>query len=186
MNDRIGAKPVHTPEEMCAIIDALSKEDMDRLMLCALRLANSLEGTEARDLLHQAFIAATIGDRRCPKDVNPIAFLCNAMKSNLFNLRRKSKQTESVTGQEDDLDEANEENPELWLQRMETLKSVITQMQDVFGDDERPMLVFEGRADGMTREEIREMLGLDWTQYESLEKKIRRSISKRLPPRRAV
>ncbi len=185
MTDGNGARPVHTPEEMCTIIHDLSKEEMDRLTLYAARLANTLGGIEARDLLHQALIAATVGDRRCPKGVNPVAFLCNAMKSNLFNLRRKSKKTESATSQEDELDAVANDNPELWVERMETLKGFMDEMKKAFGDDERPLLVFEGRAEGMSREEIGELVGLDPVQFASLEKKIRRFMNKRLSERRA-
>lgn len=185
MTDGNGAKPVHTPEEMCTIIHDLSKEEMDRLTLYATRLANSLGGVEARDLLHQSLIAATLGDRRCPKDVNPVAFLCNAMKSNLFNLRRKSKQTESATGKEDELDAVANDDPELWFEQMETLKGFMDDMRKAFGDDERPLLVFEGRAEGMNRDEIAELVGLDPVQFASLERKIRRFMNKRLSERRA-
>lgn len=185
MTDGNQAKPVHTPEEMCAIIRALSKEDIDRLRLAAERMANTLGGIDARDLLHEAFLASTLGTRHCPKDVNPVTFLINAMRSNLSNLRRKSKQVESATGHEEELADTTDETPELYFERMETLKGIVKEMQQTFGDDESPMLIFEGRAEGMTREEIRELLGLDPVPFESLEKRLRRFVNNRLSPRRA-
>jgi hypothetical protein len=84
LTDGNQAKPVHTTEEMCAIIKALSKEDIDRLRLAAERMANTLGGIDARDLLHEAFLASTLGTRHCPKDVNPVTSLINAMRSNLW------------------------------------------------------------------------------------------------------
>jgi DNA-directed RNA polymerase specialized sigma24 family protein len=170
---------------MCAIIAALSKEDIDRLRLAAERLANTLGGIDARDLLHEAFLASTLGIRRCPKDVEPVTFLINAMRSNLSNLRRKSKRTESATDHEEELAGVTDETPELYVQRMETLKGIVKEMQQTFGDDERPMLVFEGRAEGMTREEIRELVDLDPVQFESFEKRLRRFVNNRLFPGRA-
>lgn len=185
MTDGNGARPIHTPDEMCAIIDALSKDEVDRLTLYAVRLANTLGGVDARDLLHEAFVASTVGDRRCPKDVSPVAFLGNVMKSNLSNERRKSKRTESATGKEDELDTVAGDNPELWIEQMDALKSIIEEMKKAFGDDDRPLLVLEGRAEGMSREEIRQLVELEPVQFESLEKKIRRFMNKRLSDRRA-
>jgi len=186
VTDGNAAKPVHSPEEMCAIIGALSQEDIDRLTLVAASLANMLGGVDGEDLLHDAFVASTIGKRRCPKDVNPVAFLIGAMRSNLSNLRRKSLHTESSTGQEDDLVAIADDTPERWMERMDILRGIAEELKEAFGDDERPLLVLEGRLDGMTRDEIRELVELDWPQFESLEKKIRRFMSKRLSERRAA
>lgn len=186
MTDGNAARPVYSPEEMCRIIDAFSQEEIDRLTLAAASLANMLGGVEGRDLLHDAFVASTIGQRRCPKDVNPVTFLIGAMRSNLSNLRRKALHTESSTGQEDDLVAIDDDTPERWMERMEVLKGIADELKDAFGEDERPLLVMEGRLEGMSRDEIRELVGLDWTQFESLEKKIRRFMSRRLSNRRAA
>jgi DNA-directed RNA polymerase specialized sigma24 family protein len=185
LTDGNRATPVHTPEEMCAIIRALSNEDIDRLRLASERMANTLGGIEARDLLHEAFLASTLGKRHCPKDVDPATFLINAMRSHLFNLRRKSKRMESATDHEEELAGVTDETPDLCFERMESLKGIVKEMQQTFGDDERPMLIFEGRAEGMTREEIRELVGLDPVQFESLEKRLRRFVNNRLSPRKA-
>jgi DNA-directed RNA polymerase specialized sigma24 family protein len=185
VTDGNGAKPVYSPEEMCTIIDGLSNIDMDRLALCATRLANTMGGVEAKDLLHHALLKAALGDRRCPKDVNPIVFLRNAMKSELFNLRRKSERTESATGQECELEDIDDDTPEIWAERAEDLKWAVDQMKQAFGDDDRPMLIFEGRAEGMSREEIRELVGMDSVHFESLEKKLRRFVNTKLSARRA-
>ena len=91
---------VYTPEEMCAIIGDLSKVDTRRLALFAARLANTLPGVDPKDLLHHALLKASLGERRCPRDAVPITFLGNAMRSELSNLRRKSRQTESIGDQE--------------------------------------------------------------------------------------
>lgn len=185
MTDGNQAKPVHTPEEMCAVIGALSKEDIDRLTLAATRMANTMGGIDARDLLHDAFLASTVGDRRCPKDVNPITFLINVMRSNLFNHRRKSEKMESSTAREEELEIIAEDNPELWLERMDNLTNVANEMKKAFGDDDRPLLVLEGRGEGMSRQEIRELVELDPVPFASLEKRIRRFMNKRLSEGRA-
>jgi DNA-directed RNA polymerase specialized sigma24 family protein len=176
----------YTPEEMCAIIGGLSKGDMQRLALYAARFANTLPGTDPKDLLHHALLKASLGERQCPRDTAPITFLRNVMRSELFNLRRKSKQTESLGDQEPDFDEVDDDSPETWAERMDDLKHAMEEVQQAFGDDTRPMIVFEGRAEGLRRDEIRELLGLDPVAYESLEKKIRRFMNKRLSERRAI
>ena len=175
----------YTPEEMCAIIGGLSRDDTSRLALYAARLANTLPGVDPKDLLHHALLKASLGERRCPRDVAPITFLGNAMKSELSNLRRKSRQTEPIDDQEQDFEAVGDASPETWVERMDDLKHAMEEVQQAFGDDTRPMLVFEGRAEGLSRGEIRELLGLDQVAYESLEKKIRRFMNKRLSERRA-
>ena len=179
---------VYTPQEMFAIIGGLSKDDTKRLALYAARLANTLPGVDPKDLLHHALLKASLGERRCPRDVTPITFLGNAMKSELSNLRRKSKQTESICDQEQDFEDedVDEDSPEAWAERMDDLKHAMEEVGQAFGDDTRPMIVFEGRAEGLSRDEIRELLGLDLVAYESLEKKIRRFMNKRLSERRAI
>lgn len=177
---------VYTPEEMCEIIGDLSKDDTKRLALYAARLANTLPGVDPKDLLHHTLLKASLGERRCPRDTAPITFLSNAMRSELSNLRRKSKQTESIGDQEQDVEVVDDDSPEAWVERMDDLKQAMEEVQEAFGDDTRPMIVFEGRAEGLSRDEIRELLGLDPVAYESLERKIRRFMNKRLSERRAT
>lgn len=186
MTDKEDDVAVYTPEEMCAIIGNLSKDDTGRLALYAARLANTLPGIDPKDLLHHALVKASLGERRCPRDAAPVAFLGNAMRSELFNLRRKSKQTESIGDHEQDYEDIDDESPEAWAERMDDLKHAVEEVQSAFGDDTRPMLVFEGRAEGLSRDEIRDLLGLDRVAYESLEKKIRRFINKKVSERRAI
>jgi DNA-directed RNA polymerase specialized sigma24 family protein len=171
---------------MCAIISGLSKDDMNRLALYAARLANTLAGVDPKDLLHHALLKASLGERQCPRDTHPVAFLGNVMRSELSNLRRKAKQTESISEREHEFEGTDHETPEVWAQRTDDLKNAIAEVAMAFGDDERPMLVFEGRAEGLSREEIRELVGLDQVAFESLEKKIRRFMNKRLSERRAT
>jgi DNA-directed RNA polymerase specialized sigma24 family protein len=177
---------VYTPGEMCAIIGDLSKDDTRRLALYAARLANTLPGVDPKDLLHHALLKASLGERRCPRDAAPITFLGNVMKSELSNLRRKSRQTEPIDDEEQGFEHVDDDSPEAWVERMDDLKHAMEEVQQAFGDDTRPMLVFEGRAEGLSRDEIRDLLGLDQVAYESLEKKIRRFMNKRLSERRAI
>lgn len=186
MSDTDNETAAYTPEEMCTIISGLSKDDMKVLALYAARFASTLPGTDPKDLLHHALLKASLGERRCPRGTAPITFLGNAMKSELSNLRRKSKQTESIGDQEPDFEEVDDDSPEAWAERMDDLKHAMEEVQQGFGDDTRPMLVFEGRAEGLSRHEIRELLGLDPVAYESLEKKIRRFMNKKLSERRAL
>lgn len=186
MTDTDGDTAAYTPEEMCAIIDSLSKDDMRRLALYAARFANTLPGIDPKDLLHHALLKASLGERRCPRSTAPITFLGNVMRSELSNLRRKSKQTEPIGDQELDFEEVDDDSPEAWAERMDNLKHAMEEVQRAFGDDTRPMVVFEGRAEGLSRDEIRELLDLDPVAYESLERKIRRFMNKKLSERRGI
>ena len=185
MTDGSAQPLARSPDEMRAFIDELSPDDTNRLALYATRLAQTAGGIEAEDLLQNAFIAAISGSRQCPLDVPPLTFLMGAMKSDLFNERRKNQRFQSSTGHEEELDAVDDYTPERRLEWMDQLKRFAAELKDAFGDDDKPMLAFEGRIEGMNREEIRELVGLDIVQYESLERKIRRYMSARISDGRA-
>lgn len=187
MTDGDGPSRHRSPEDLTAWIENMPDRDHVRLVAIAARFAKSADWTTAQDLLQGAFLSAISGDRRCPADVEPLVFLIGAMRSILSNERDKDSRLEEadLEDEQHQLLIVNLETPERMLERLDSileLKGVITKE---FEGDDRPFMVFEGRVEGMSRAEIRDMLEMDQTAFESLERRLRRLMNKHFPkPRR--
>lgn len=176
-----------SPEELRAFIEGLSDEDGLRLTAAAARLARTSCWTTAKDLLHSAFVAAMCGERRCPAGTNPLAFLINAMRSILSNERAKDTRSEFVDLEDEQNQHlaVNPESPERVRERHDLLLELENAIRKEFGDDDRPVMVYEGRIEGMSRAEIRDLLEMEQTPFESLERRLRRFMTKYFSNRRA-
>ncbi len=178
----------HRPlAELRSFIEALSGPDWARLAAYAARLARTADWTQAQDLLHSAFLAALSGDRKCPVSVNPLTFLMGAMRSNLDNDRGKDRWTDVVADLEDKTYQhltVGLDTPERMQERLDSVLELKNAITKEFGDDDRPFLVFEGRIEGISRQEIRELLGMQPTEFESLERRLRRFMTKHFPKSR--
>jgi DNA-directed RNA polymerase specialized sigma24 family protein len=177
------------PEELQKFIEAMPDSDWARLTAIAARLARTADWTTPADLLQSAFLAAISGDRKCPVNVAPVTFLIGAMRSILDNERGKDSWAD-VTDLGDEQHQplaVDLQTPERLQERLDSILELQDALSKEFGDDERPMLVFEGRIEGLSRTEIREMLDMEQTEFESLERRIRRFMTKHFPrSRRAV
>lgn len=175
------------PEELRSFIKALSAPDLAHLTAYAARLARTADWTQPQDLLHSAFLAALSGDRKCPVSVNPLTFLMGVMRSTLDNERGKNSWTDVVADLEDENHQhltVGLDTPERMQERLDSVLELKNAITKEFGDDDRPFLVFEGRIEGMSRQEIRELLGMQPTEFESLERRLRRFMTKHFPKSR--
>lgn len=176
-----------SPEDLRAFIENMPDRDRARLVAIAARFAKTADWTTTQDLLQGAFVSAISGDRRCPAEVDPLVFLIGAMRSTLSNERDKDSWSD-----ESDLEDeqhqhlvVNLETPERVLERLDSILELKSAITKEFDGDDRPFMVFEGRVEGMSRAEIRDMLGMDQTAFESLERRLRRLMNKHFPkPRR--
>lgn len=175
-----------SPEELRSFIETMPDQDLARLTAVAARLARTADWATSQDLLNSAFLAAISGDRKCPVEVKPLSFLMGAMRSILDNERGKDSWTE-VNDLEDDQHQhlvVNLETPERLQERLDSILELKHALSKEFGDDDRPYFVFEGRMEGLTRLEIRDLLGMQQTEYESLERRLRRFMTKCFPKSR--
>lgn len=174
------------PEELRSFIETVSDQDLARLTAVAARLARTADWATPQDLLHSAFLAAISGDRKCPIDVQPLTFLMGAMRSILDNERGKDSWAD-VTDLEDDQHQhlvVNLETPERLQERLDSILELKHALSKEFDDDDRPYFVFEGRMEGLSRSEIRDLLGMQQTEFESLERRLRRFMTKHFPKSR--
>ena len=175
-----------SPEELRSFIETMPDQDQVRLTAVAARLARTADWTAPQDLLHSAFLAAISGDRRCPVEVKPLTFLMGAMRSILDNERGKDRRAD-VTDLEDDQHQhlvINLETPEQMQERLDSILELKDALSKEFGDDGRAYLVFEGRMEGLSRPEIRDLLDMQQTEFESLERRLRRFMTKYFPKSR--
>lgn len=175
-----------SPEELRSCIETMPDQDLVRLTAFAARLARTADWATPEDLLQSAFLAAISGDRKCPVNVEPLKFLMGAMRSILNNERNKDSRS-VVTDLADDQNEhlmVDLVTPERMLERLDSILELKHALSNEFGDDELPFLVFEGRMEGMSRPEIRDMLDMQQTEFESLERRLRRFMTKHFPKTR--
>jgi DNA-directed RNA polymerase specialized sigma24 family protein len=175
-----------SPEELRSFIETMVDHDLVRLTVYAARLARTADWTAPQDLLQSAFLAAISGDRKCPVDVKPLIFLMGAMRSILDNERTKDSWADVIDLEDEQHQQlvVNLETPERLQERLDSILELKHALTNEFGDDERPFLVFEGRMEGMSRPEIRDLLGMQQTEFESLERRLRRFITKYFPKSR--
>lgn len=175
-----------SPDDLRAFIQDMPDQDHARLIAVAARFAKTADWTTAQDLLQGAFLSAISGDRRCPADVDPLVFLIGAMRSILSNERDKDSRSDE-TDLEDERHQhlvVNLDTPERMLERLDAILELNDAITKEFDGDDRPFMVFEGRIEGMSRAEIRDMLEMDQTAFESLERRLRRLMNKHFPKSR--
>lgn len=186
MNDGDDHSRHLSPGELQSFIETMSDLDRARLTAVAARLARTADWTTPQDLLQSAFLAAISGDRKCPVDVKPLKFLMGAMRSNLDNERGKDSRMD-VTDLEDDQNQhlvVDLETPERLQERLDSILELKHALSKEFGDDDRPYFVIEGRMEGLSRPEIRDLLGMQQTEFESFERRLRRFMTKYFPKSR--
>jgi DNA-directed RNA polymerase specialized sigma24 family protein len=141
------------------------------------------------DLLHEAFLSALEGRRKCPRDVDVVRFLAQAMRSIACNHLKSLSQLPEIysisTGNNDDevgLDPAcgrpNAEETVISDQEVVEIKSVILSL---FKDDEMAHIMVEGSMEGMEAEDLYDLTHLDKTAFASKRRLIRRRIDGAFP-----
>src|SRR6266566_5995112 len=83
-------------EEVVVALDSLPAEEKLKLQAIEKVL---LRGTDLSpgDLFHEAMCAAILGDRKCPRDVAPAAFIVQTMRS-IANHQREKRLRETADG----------------------------------------------------------------------------------------
>jgi DNA-directed RNA polymerase specialized sigma24 family protein len=175
-------------DEVRAAIEALSETDWVRL----LKVAN-VYGRNRRldpdDLLQEAFTRALEGSRHCPRGVDIVRFLAEAMRSiasdDLKSRKRKPElHLVPKVGGDEALEfdiPADEPNTEDLLVSRQEAERITASTLALFDDDLIARTIVEGDMEGMEAEELRVLTGLDKTAYASKRRLIRRRIDKAFP-----
>jgi DNA-directed RNA polymerase specialized sigma24 family protein len=141
------------------------------------------------DLLQEAFLSALEGRRKCPKDIDIIKFLAEAMRSLSSSEIKslKSKPALQIISTSEDNDNQSTDIPDLGPtseqivisgQESVEIKSTILSL---FSDDEIAQVIVEGDMEGMASSEIQDISGLDKKAFASKRRLIRRRIDRAFP-----
>jgi DNA-directed RNA polymerase specialized sigma24 family protein len=175
MSDGDPIQRTRTPEEFVAELEKLSDEAWARLEVGAGYYARSAWWLSADDLLHDAIVAATEGNRRCRVDTDICLFLLGTMRSIVSNERPKQRFEPTP---DDELlaaaPPAPQPTPEQVTERRQLVDDILAAVDRHFAGDPRPALILQGRMEGMSREEIRGLVEMTTIEFESMERALRR------------
>jgi len=174
-----------------SIDDALSSlSDMD---LVRLREASSFYCIPSRytsdELLNQTFRKVLDGSRTYKKEVNILAFLIEIMRSLASSDCKSQKRKPECRldperpKEHDPSTEAPSigKSPEELIESRENVAIIKESVLKLFDDKPDIKDVVEAIMEEMTRQEIKELMGLDDTGYDTIRKYIRRRLQKAFP-----
>ena len=181
-----------SPEEIKERINALSAPDWIRLKKIAYFYSGN--GVEPDDLIQETITRALSNVRNCPRDVDFMNFLANAMKSIAGAQRKKQLPENTADFSMDDGNKAQQifdqdNNARVIPQekaiedkkRTQKIEQRLEEVLELFKDDEHATIVFMGKQDELTAREIREEFDIDKKTYDTTLRRIRRTIDKHYP-----
>jgi RNA polymerase sigma factor (sigma-70 family) len=177
---------VLSPAEVKEAIDGLLDAAWLRLRKVAHALARH-RGLEAEDLLQEAFVRAMEGSRQCPRDVEVVRFLAEAMRSiasDALKARRRSPEGHASGSDDQDMLESVPDHGPTAEERLESAQETALQRRavlELFADDATAQLMVEGMMLGMGGEELRELVDLTPTEFASKRRFMRRRIDAAYP-----
>jgi DNA-directed RNA polymerase specialized sigma24 family protein len=175
-------------DEVESAISAFTPDELLRLRKVSLYYSTPGR-LEADDLLQEATVRALDGSRKCPANISVVRFLAEAMRSIAHGEREKIKSgpviksLDSTDEREgvalDTLDPTSSIEDTMINQESAAIlhDSVLSLFEA--GTPERDMV--EGIMAELSAEELRELLSLDKTAYDSTRKLIRRRLNKAYP-----
>lgn len=181
---RIPVEKAATPDEIAAAVEALAAEDalkLDRYARFRIkRIGSAADTRDHDDLLAEALRKTLDGDRSWNKDVTFPAHLLGAMWSisshwaEIFANEQRAGRAQ-ISDRKDartELAGAVDEVAERNAAAQETLE----QVRALFSDDALASNIVAGWEDGLDPAEIRELLGVDKTTFDSKVRAIRREL----------
>lgn len=143
---------------------------------------------EADDLLQLAFERALNGTRKCPPHVDVVRFLAEAMRSIASGETEKHQRQPKLVpianhGDAEQMVDPPDPaaDPESAASTAQQVAKLRDDLLGLFSKDEMAQLLLEGMLEGMQGEELRELVEIDKTAYESKRRAIRRRIEKKYP-----
>jgi DNA-directed RNA polymerase specialized sigma24 family protein len=143
---------------------------------------------DAEDLLQEAFTRALNGSRKCPVDVDVVAFLAEAMHSiasDAAKARARHPERRAIALITDEglaVDPPDcRPNAAEGLESADEVRRIKQAIVGLFADDVVAQVMVEGIMEGMEGEELREVTGLTKTAFASKRRLIRRRIETAFP-----
>jgi len=130
-----------------------------------------------------------LDSRKCPKHVDVVKFLAEAMRSIAHGEAEKAEYRLTLVSIDKTGDEQNQAldhkdpdpNSEETMVSEQDAALIRTALLALFDDDAIARDIVEGTMEDLSAEELRELTGLDKTAYDSKRRFIRRTIDKAYP-----
>lgn len=188
MDQAVATTGTLSRDEVESAIRAFTPDEL--LRLCKVSLYYSSPGKlEADNLLQEAIVRALDGSRKCPADISVVKFLAEAMRSIAHGEREKIK-SRPVTKSLDSTDERDgvaldtldpSRSIEETMINEESAAIIYDNVLSLFQEGTRERDMAEGIMEELNAEELRELLDLDKTAYNSMRRLVRRRINKAYP-----
>jgi RNA polymerase sigma-70 factor (ECF subfamily) len=174
-------------DEVREAIESLSDPDLARLQAVSFRYGGGSGVSSADDLLQESVLRALDGRRRCPRGVGVVRFLAEAMRS----IASSERKTAGRRPEEPLVHVTEDGRPlpvpdaskavDVELGGRQEAEQILQSVMGLFADDDVATTIVEGDIDGLTPGEIRDLLDLDETSYNTKRRLIRRRIQKAFP-----
>lgn len=180
----VSARSILSGTEVEEAIASISEAGWHRLLKVARHY--SFGRLDPDDLLYEALSRTLDGRRTCPRAVDVVRGLAEAIRSiasSSFKAAARHPELHAVDEVEfeegDNTDCA--EDPEQKMISDQEADRIRSDIISLFNDDENAQTIVEGKMDGMAREELSELMGLHGQAYDSKLRLIRRRIDRAFP-----
>ena len=186
--EAIPQREVLTTAELRSVLEALNPTDLNRLQKEATFLAPGT-GMEPKDLLQEAVMRSLEenGGRTCPRDVRPVTFLYNVMKSIASHAREKWKReipsSSSKDEEGDPIIKAPDPapSPEEAVIRQLDGEKALARLVAIFDEDLEAQAIVIGIVEDWSPREIREMESMSEKEYAAARKRVLRKLQREFP-----
>lgn len=177
-----------TAAELRSALEALRPIDLVRLRKKANALAPGT-GMEPDDLLQESLGRALEenGGRNCPRDVNPVTFLGNVIRSIASHSRQEWAREMPIGATKDDEDDPIVDAPDpapspedAVIGRLDHGQTV-ARIEAMFEGDPKAQAIIIGNMEGWSPDEIRQMEPMSDKEYAAARKRVRRALLREFP-----
>lgn len=170
------ASIARTTEQVARALRRLTDADLLRLeALARLRARGLPGGITWSDLLNEAIRRALDGSRLWPPGVPLLAFLAQVMRSICSEQFRRNA-LERRLALADAAAFCRSETDDIDPERIVAAAQALAAIYKLFARDASALVVIAALADGRTAQEIRDIHGLSETEYDTIRKRIRRTL----------
>jgi hypothetical protein len=170
------------PASTAVALGLLTKLDLLRLKTLARLYARGLPpDVDWEDLLQEALTRVLTGARVAAADVPPVAFVAGVMRSLRSGHRRRflrarrdaaAEQREASVASRD----VDVRDPSPLPDRVLSARQELAHIHKLFADDPTVLGILDGLAEGQEPEQIRELLSLTPTAYDTARRRMRRTL----------
>lgn len=134
------------------------------------------------ELLNQAIIVIASGKRKFPREVPLLAFFAKTMKSIASNEKRKASRKFTPVNDDPENDPIlNEPDKTINVESEAITDQELENIYSLFEDDDDITLLLMAKCEGLTPDETCETTGWNRTQYNTVQKRLRRALNKGFP-----